>query len=276
MEEPAAEPSPASGLRRRLYEVIFEAETPAGRGFDVALLVLILLSVLAVLLESVAGLRAAYGRELRWLEWAITLLFTLEYLLRLWVVRRPLAYAWSFFGVVDLLAILPTYLSLAIPGAQSLLVIRALRLLRVFRILKLVHFLGEAQVLRRALRASGRKITVFLVTILALVLVIGAVMYLVEGPENGFTSIPESMYWAIVTMTTVGYGDIAPRTLPGKLLASLVMITGYAIIAVPTGIVTVEMAEASRRIRSTRACPTCGEEDHDPDARFCKRCGAEL
>jgi voltage-gated potassium channel len=276
MEEPAAEPSPASGLRRRLYVVIFEAETPAGRGFDVALLVLILLSVLAVLLESVAGLRADYGRELRWLEWAITLLFTLEYLLRLWVVRRPLAYAWSFFGVVDLLAILPTYLSLAIPGAQSLLVIRALRLLRVFRILKLVHFLGEAQVLQRALRASGRKITVFLVTVLTLVLVIGAVMYLVEGPENGFTSIPESMYWAIVTMTTVGYGDIAPRTLPGKLLASLVMIIGYAIIAVPTGIVTVEMAEASRRTRSTRACPTCGEEDHDRDARFCKRCGAAL
>jgi voltage-gated potassium channel len=276
MEEPAAEPSPDSGLRRRLYVVIFEAETPAGRGFDVALLVLILLSVLAVLLESVEGLRAAYGRELRWLEWAITLLFTLEYLVRLWVVRRPLAYAWSFFGVVDLLAILPTYLSLAIPGAQSLLVVRALRLLRVFRILKLVHFLGEAQVLQRALRASGRKITVFLVTVLTLVLVIGAVMYLVEGPENGFTSIPESMYWAIVTMTTVGYGDIAPRTLPGKLLASLVMIIGYAIIAVPTGIVTVEMAEASRRIRSTRACRSCGEEDHDPDARFCKRCGAAL
>lgn len=276
MEEPAAERPPASGLRRRLYEVIFEAETPAGRGFDVALLVLILLSVLAVLLESVAGFRAEYGRELRWLEWGITFLFTLEYLLRLWVVRRPLAYAWSFFGVVDLLAILPTYLSVVIPGAQSFLVIRALRLLRVFRILKLVHFLGEAQVLRRALRASGRKITVFLVTVVTLVLVIGAAMYLIEGPENGFTSIPQSMYWAIVTLTTVGYGDIAPQTLPGKLLASLVMIVGYAIIAVPTGIVTVEMAEATRRGRSTRACPTCGEEDHDPDARFCKRCGAEL
>ncbi len=276
MEEPAAESPPASGLRRHLYEVIFEAETPAGRGFDVALLVLILLSVLAVLLESVAGFRAEYGRELRWLEWGITFLFTLEYLLRLWVVRRPLAYAWSFFGVVDLLAILPTYLSVVIPGAQSFLVIRALRLLRVFRILKLVHFLGEAQVLRRALRASGRKITVFLVTVVTLVLVIGAAMYLIEGPENGFTSIPESMYWAIVTMTTVGYGDIAPQTVPGKLLASLVMIIGYGIIAVPTGIVTVEMAEASRRARRTRACPSCGEENHDRDARFCKRCGAEL
>lgn len=271
-----AEELPSGGLRRRLYVVIFEAETPAGRGFDVALLVLILLSVFAVLLESVEGFRADYGRELRWLEWGITLLFTSEYLLRLWVVRRPLAYAGSFFGLVDLLAVLPTYLSVLVPGAQSLLVIRALRLLRVFRILKMVHFLGEARVLGRALRASGRKITIFLATVLTLVLVIGAAMYLIEGPENGFISIPESMYWAIVTMTTVGYGDIAPQTVPGKLLASLVMILGYGIIAVPTGIVTVEMAEATRRGRRPRACPACGAEGHDLDARFCKLCGAGL
>ena len=266
----------ARELRRRLYEIVFEADTPAGRHFDVALLVLILLSVFAVLLESVDAVREAYGPALRWLEWAITLLFTVEYLLRLWIVRHPLLYARSFFGVVDLLAVLPTYLSVAVPGAQSLLVIRALRLLRVFRILKMVHFLGEAQVLRRALRQSARKITVFLTAVLTLILLIGATMYLVEGPESGFTSIPQSMYWAVVTMTTVGYGDIAPRTVPGKLLASLVMIIGYGIIAVPTGIVSVEMAEASRRGRRIRACAGCGEEDHDPGARFCKRCGGEL
>jgi len=263
-------------LRRQLYEVIFEAETPAGRGFDIALLVLILASVFAVLLESVDTFRLDHGRLLRWVEWGITALFTVEYGLRLWVVRRPLSYARSFFGVVDLLSILPTYVSLVIPGAQSLLVVRALRLLRIFRILKMGHFLGEAQVLRRAIRTSARKVTIFLVTVVTLILVLGAAMYLVEGPENGFTSIPQSMYWAVVTMTTVGYGDIAPQTVAGKLLASLVMIIGYAIIAVPTGIVTVEMSEASRRLKSTRACPSCGEEDHDPDARYCKRCGEEL
>lgn len=265
-----------TGLRHTLYEVVFEAETPAGKAFDVVLLVLILLSVFAVLLESVESVRLTYGTELRWFEWAITLLFTAEYVLRLWVVRRPLAYARSFFGVVDLLAVLPTYVSIAFPGAQSFMVIRALRLLRVFRILKLAHFLGEARVLGLALRASWRKIAVFLGTVVTLVLIIGAAMYLVEGPESGFTSIPQSMYWAIVTMTTVGYGDIAPQTLLGKLLASVVMITGYGIIAVPTGIVTVEMAEATRRGRSSRTCPGCGEQDHDPDARFCKRCGTEL
>lgn len=275
MDRRPAEREPG-GLRHTLYEVIFEAETPAGKAFDLALLVVILVSVVAVLLESVEQLRLEYGPELRWLEWAITILFTAEYALRLWVVRRPLAYARSFFGVVDLLAILPTYVSLVFPGAQSFMVIRALRLLRVFRILKLAHFLGEARILGLALRASWRKIAVFIGTVVTLVLIIGAAMYLVEGPASGFTSIPQSMYWAIVTMTTVGYGDIAPQTLLGKLLASLVMITGYGIIAVPTGIVTVEMAEATRRSRRSRTCPSCGEEDHDPDARFCKRCGAGL
>lgn len=263
-------------LRQTLHEIIFEAETPAGKAFDVALLVVILASVVVVLLESVPGFRAAHGRELRWFEWAITILFTVEFALRLWVVRHRWAYARSFFGVVDLLAVLPTYISLVLPGAQSFLVIRAVRLLRVFRILKLAHFLGEARVLGMALRASWRKITVFLVTVLTLVLVVGAAMYLVEGPASGFDSIPQSMYWAIVTMTTVGYGDIAPQTVLGKLLASLVMITGYGIIAVPTGIVTVEMAEASRRARTSVACPGCGYGDHDADARHCKRCGSEL
>ncbi|MDX1631101.1 MAG: ion transporter [Thermoanaerobaculia bacterium] len=270
------EPPRTSGWRHSFYEVIFEAETPGGKAFDVALLVLILVSVIAVLLESVAGIRALYGRPLLILEWGITILFTIEYLLRLIVVRRPWQYATSFFGLVDLLAILPTYLSVLVAGAQSLLVIRALRLLRVFRILKMAHFLGEARVLKTALAASARKITVFLFTVLTMVLLIGATMYLIEGEDSGFTSIPQSMYWAIVTMTTVGYGDVAPQTVPGKMLASLVMIVGYGIIAVPTGIVTVEMSEAFRRRVTAEACPACGREGHDPDAQYCKHCGGEL
>lgn len=274
-EEPADRES--HSVRRRLYEVVFEADTPAGRAFDLALLVVILLSIVAVLLESVVAVRSEHGRLLRVIEWTITILFTAEYVLRLWLVRHPVHYAWSFFGVVDLLSILPTYVSVLVPGAQSFLVIRALRLLRVFRILKLAHFLGEANLLGRAMRASSRKITVFLVTVITLVLIIGAIMYLVEGPESGFTSIPTSMYWAVVTMTTVGYGDIAPQTVLGQLLASMVMITGYGIIAVPTGIVTVEMAEAFRQgARERRVCEACGLAGHDEDARYCKRCGQEL
>ena len=289
-EEPANQE--VASLRHRLYEVVFEADTPAGRAFDVALLVVILISIFTVCLESVDSIRAAHGRELRWIEWTITVLFTLEYVLRLWLVRRPIHYAWSFFGVIDLLSILPTYVSVLIPGAQSFLVIRAIRLLRVFRILKLAHFLGEASHLGRALRASSRKIVVFLMTVVTLVLIIGAIMYLIEGPESGFTSIPMSMYWAVVTMTTVGYGDIAPQTVLGQLLASAVMIIGYGIIAVPTGIVTVEMAEAYRREgrdeerqdrsaerppSSTGAhCPVCHTSDHDADAEYCKRCGTPL
>jgi voltage-gated potassium channel len=262
--------------RGRLHQVIFESDTPAGRAFDLVLLVCILASVFAVLLESVRSLRLAYGPELRAVEWFFTLLFTVEYVLRLIAVRRPLQYIFSFFGAVDLLAILPTYLSLLLPGAQALLVVRALRLLRVFRILKLSHFLGEAQALRLALRASLRKITVFLGTVIILVLIIGALMYLVEGEKNGFTSIPQSMYWAVVTLTTVGYGDIAPATVLGRMLASIVMIIGYGIIAVPTGIVTVELSRARSSIISGQACPHCGAEGHDADARFCKYCGSPL
>jgi voltage-gated potassium channel len=230
-----------------------------------------------VLLESVAGIRARWGTELRAAEWLFTGLFTVEYGLRLVSVKRPGRYAGSFFGLVDLLAIVPTYLSLLIAGAQTLIVIRALRLLRVFRVLKLAHFLGEAHHLGLALRASVRKIVVFLGTVLTLVLIVGSLMYLIEGAASGFTSIPEAIYWAIVTLTTVGYGDIAPETVLGRLLASVVMILGYAIIAVPTGIVTVEMAAIRRGGRvSTQACPSCAAEGHDPDARFCKRCGAGL
>lgn len=262
--------------RGRLHEIIFEADTPAGKAFDLGLLVCILLSVLAVVLESVAAVREDFGDVLRILEWTFTVLFTVEYVLRLVTIRRPLSYAFSFFGIVDLLAIVPTYLSLFFAGTQSLLVIRALRLLRIFRVLKLAQFVGEAQHLTIALWASMRKITIFLGVVLSLVLVLGATMYLVEGEENGFTSIPQSMYWAIVTLTTVGYGDIAPQTVLGKLLASTVMILGYGILAVPTGIVTVELANVRGKPLTTRCCRSCAADGHDTDARYCKYCGSEL
>jgi voltage-gated potassium channel len=273
----AAEARPPSGGRRaRLHEVIFEADTRAGRAFDVALIILILLSVLAVMLESVGSVRARYGAELYAAEWAFTILFTVEYALRLTAVRRPLRYAASFFGVVDLLAIVPTYLSLLVPGSHYLLVVRILRLLRVFRVLKLAEHLTEADVLMRALRASRRKISVFLLTVLTLVVVIGTLLYVIEGGENGFTSIPVSIYWAVVTLTTVGYGDISPKTPLGQTLAAVVMIIGYGIIAVPTGIVTVELAQAARQPVSTQSCPDCSAQGHDADARHCKYCGAKL
>jgi len=273
---PISLPSESTRWRRQLHEIIFEADTPGGKAFDIALLICIALSITAVLLESVVDIRIRYGTLLRLFEWIITLLFTIEYILRLIAVERPWRYALSFFGLVDFLAIVPSYLSLIVAGTQSLIVIRALRLLRAFRVLKLAHFIGEAKMLRAAIRASARKIIVFLGTVSTLVLIIGALMYLIEGDENGFTSIPQSIYWAIVTMTTVGYGDIAPITVPGKILASLVMITGYGIIAVPTGIVTVELADARKRAVSTQACPSCGAEGHDVDAKFCKFCGASL
>ncbi|HEX5714797.1 MAG TPA: ion transporter [Thermoanaerobaculia bacterium] len=268
---------PGPRWRSKLHEVIFEADTPAGKAFDIALLVAILASVLVVVLESVPSVRADHGRTIWVAEWGFTILFTVEYLLRLIAVRQPARYARSFFGIVDLLAVLPTYLSMLLPGAQAFLVVRALRLLRVFRILKLGEFIGEARMLMLALKASVRKILVFLAVVLVLVLIIGSVMYLVETPESGFTSIPQSIYWAIVTLTTVGYGDIAPQTVLGRILASLVMILGYGLIAVPTGIVTVELSQTGRtREVSTQACPNCGLQGHDPDARHCKHCGASL
>jgi voltage-gated potassium channel len=269
--------SPALSPRReRIHEIIFEAETPIGKAFDVSLMVVILVSIAAVCLESVASIRDQFGPLLRALEWTITILFTIEYILRLYSVRKPLRYATSFFGIVDLLSILPTYLSFFIAGSQSLLVIRALRLLRVFRILKLAHFVGEARLLRAALHASVRKITVFLGAVLTIVIIVGALMYMIEGSENGFTSIPQSIYWAIVTMTTVGYGDIAPQTLLGKIIASAVMILGYAIIAVPTGIVTVELASSVKESVRTDACPECGCDGHAIDAAHCRFCGTRL
>ena len=266
----------ASRRQAKLHELIYEADTPAGKAFDLTLFACIVASVAAVILESVPAIGAAYRTPLHAVEWFFTVLFTVEYGLRLYCVGRPWRYALSFFGIVDLLAILPTYLSLFFAGTQSLIVIRALRLLRVFRVLKLVHFVGAERMLGAALKASMRKIVVFLGAVLTMVLIIGAVMYLVEGEEHGFTSIPISVYWAIVTLTTVGYGDIAPQTVLGRLLASLVMILGYGIIAVPTGIVTVELARGRFDTVSTQACPQCAAEGHDPDANYCKHCGARL
>jgi voltage-gated potassium channel len=262
--------------RVRLHEIIFEADTPAGKAFDIVLILSIVLSVGAVFLESVHRIEQSYGVLLRTIEWFFTILFTIEYILRLVCVTRPLAYTRSFFGVVDLLAILPTYLSLIVPGSHYLLVIRTLRVLRVFRVLKLAQYLREAQLLMRALSASRRKIAVFLFVVCTLVIIIGALMYVIEGEERGFTSIPRSMYWAVVTLTTVGYGDIAPQTGIGQALAALVMILGYGIIAVPTGIVTVELSQASAHPVSTQACPACSREGHDADALFCKYCGSGL
>jgi voltage-gated potassium channel len=277
---PDPERAAASPWRARLHEIVFEADTPEGRAFDVALIVVITLSVLTVMLDSVRPIHAAYGPTLRVAEWIFTAIFSLEYVLRLVAVRRPLMYAVSFYGLVDLLALLPSYLSLFLPSGRYLLVIRVLRLLRIFRVLKLGAFLFEGAVLTGAIRASRHKIAVFLATVMTLVVLIGAVMYVVEGEEHGFTSIPTSMYWAIVTLTTVGYGDLAPHTPLGKVLASLVMIMGFGIIAVPTGIVTAELTRAAGRpgdgAVSGHSCPSCGLHGHATDAAYCRRCGTAL
>jgi voltage-gated potassium channel len=260
----------------KIHEIIFEADTRTGKIFDISLIVIIVISVITVMLDSVIQINLVYGQYLYRLEWIFTIVFTIEYILRLISVGRPLRYATSFFGIIDLLAILPTYFSLLFPGSQYFLVIRILRLLRIFRILKLVQFLQEAQLLIKALKTSGRKVAVFLLTVLLLVVIFGSLMYVIEGEEHGFTNIPTSIYWAVVTLTTVGYGDISPQTGIGQTVASVIMILGYSIIAVPTGIVTVEMAQAFKANVSTQACPQCSHEGHDDDAKFCKDCGARL
>ena len=272
----ASEGGAEAGWRERLWTIIFKADTPGGRAFDVALIVAIVASVLTVMVESVAHIRAAHGPLLRGIEWGFTVLFTVEYLLRLICVRSPLRYATSFFGVIDVLAIAPTYLSLFFPGAEAFLVVRFLRVLRIFRVLKLTEYLRESRVLTDALWAGRRKIGVFLLSVLTLLTIVAALMYLVEGPENGFVDIPTSLYWAIVTLTTVGFGDIAPKTPEGRALASVVMIIGYSIIAVPTGIVTVELTRAGRGREADPECPVCRRTGHDGDARFCKHCGARM
>lgn len=239
-------------LKEKLYHIIFESDTPAGKGFDVALLIAILLSILVVTLESVEWITVKYNTEIKTAEWFFTIIFTIEYGLRIYCAPRRWRYIKSFYGLIDFVSILPTYLSLFVAGTQYAMVIRSLRLLRVFRVLKLTHFLGEAEVLRRAMRESAAKIIVFIGVVVTLVFIVGSLMYLIEGPENGFTSIPTSVYWAVVTLTTVGYGDIAPQTVAGQTLATIVMIMGYGIIAVPTGIVSVEMSRADAAARSSR------------------------
>lgn len=266
-----------TGIRLRLYEIIFEADTTAGRVFDLTLLSCIIISVFIIMLESMTEVKVVIGPWLKTLEWIFTAIFTLEYFARLYVVLNRKRYALSFFGIIDLLSILPTYLSIFFVGAHSLMIIRVLRILRIFRILKLTRFVGEGQNLAQALRASRPKITVFLVTIMTSVIIFGALMYLIEGPENGFTSIPRGIYWAIVTMTTVGYGDIAPHTIAGQTLASIIMIMGYGIIAVPTGIVSAEMVQMKNLERiSGQVCPHCMKEGHDHDAVYCKFCSGKL
>lgn len=266
---------PESNWRRRLHEIIFEADTLAGKTFDVVVICLISLSIFVVALESVKDIRESYGNVIIKIEWTLTILFSIEYLFRVIAVRRPLRYILSFYGLIDLFSILPTYISLFVPGTQYLLTIRILRLLRIFRILKLSEYITEANTITTALRASRRKIIVFFTAVLSLVTVMGTLMYVIEGEEHGFTDIPTSIYWAIVTLTTVGYGDLSPKTALGKTFASLVMIMGYAIIAVPTGIVTAEFSRQSREY-STQVCPECHSQEHEKDAAFCKYCGAKL
>ena len=262
-------------LRERLKIIIFGTDTRAGKLFDLFLIITIVLSIITVLLDSVAEYSRNYGNILNIAEWIFTIMFTVEYVLRIYCIRRPLSYMYSFFGIIDLLAVLPTYLSLFIPGTEVLAVIRVLRVLRVFRVLKLAQYMGEASLLVKALSASRRKIFIFLFSVMNIVIILGSVMYLVEGEASGFDSIPRSIYWAIVTLTTVGYGDISPITNLGQAIAAVIMITGYSIIAVPTGIVTAELTFAANK-SGKQECIVCGMGDLNDDAKFCSSCGAKL
>jgi len=263
--------------QQKLHEVIYEADTPAGKLFDVILLIIIVASIILVMLESVESVNQSYGDIFNILEWIITILFTAEYIARLICVRRPLEYVFSFYGVIDLISIIPKYLSLFLGGTQAFIALRSLRLLRVFRVLKLTRYIGESQNLVAALKASRRKISVFLFAISIICLILGTVMYIVESPEAGFTSIPKSIYWAIVTLTTVGYGDIAPQTVLGQSIASAIMILGYAIIAIPTGIVTAEITkQGTKDYNNTQACTACSAEHHRNNADYCWNCGSKL
>jgi voltage-gated potassium channel len=273
------ESSQPNDWRFKLHEVIYESNTPAGKAFDVALLFAIFTSIIVVMLDSVQSIHKEYGHTFYYVEWAYSILFTIEYILRLISIKQPVKYVLSPLGIIDMIALIPSYLSIFFVGAQSLLVFRALRLLRVFRIFKLSRFLTEINFLTIALKGSLRKISVFLLTVLTLTIILGSIMYLVEKRENGFSNIPESIYWAIVTITTVGYGDISPVTPVGKFVASVVMLIGYAIIAVPTGILTHDLVEAAKQNKQSdkpQSCPNCSREGHDGDANFCKFCGSNL
>lgn len=270
--------------KQKLYEIIFEADTKAGKVFDIGLIVAVSLNILIVMLESVENLNAQYSAFFEFAEWFFTVIFSVELILRLVSVSRPFKYIFSFFGQVDFWSVLPSYLGLFFPGAQHFMIIRALRILRIFRVLKLNRYVHAGSNLSKALHLSGPKIIVFLGFVSTLVLILGAIMYLVEGPSNGFTSIPKSVYWAVVTMTTVGYGDIAPQTVLGQLLASLLMLTGYGIIAVPTGIVSAEMSSLTKndnkniydKILNQKDCSHCHEKKHELNAQYCHQCGKFL
>ncbi|WP_110657108.1 ion transporter [Salinicola halimionae] len=266
-----------SSLRKRLFQIIFESDTPQAKAFDIVLITLILLSVTTVFLDSVPHLHERFGEIFYLVEWGFTLIFTLELALRLYCLDRPLRYLRSFYGVLDLLAILPTWLALFLPGAQSLLVVRVLRVLRVFRVLRLMEFVGEGRLLVEALQRSQRKILLFLTTVLLIITIFGALIYMIEPPEAGFTSMPRAMYWAVVTLTTVGYGDIAPITPLGQFISAFMMVLGYSIIAVPTGVFSAEVIRSIQRERySEEACPGCGHEGHERDAKYCRFCGTWL
>ena len=265
-----------SGWRLHVRKIIFGSNTRASKRFGLLLIASIILSVVTVMLDSIDTVRATHGKLLYIIEWFFTLIFTFEYCMRLICVGRPLKYATSFFGVIDLLAIVPTYISLLLPGSQYLVVIRILRVLRVFRVLKLVQYLEAAQTMVRAIRLSYRKVAIFVVTVMTAVVILGSLMYVIEGPVNGFTSIPRSIYWAIVTITTVGYGDISPNTASGQILAAVVMLLGYSIIAVPTGILSVGIMQAVQGRSASRSCPECNAETGDADANYCPHCGAKL
>lgn len=266
-------------LRHNLYQIIYQSQTPAGRRFDIALIALIVASVLTIILDSVEEINRQYGIRLLAAEWLFTALFTVEYALRIFCNHKPGKYIFSFYGLIDLLSIIPSYISLFTPGAHYLQVIRILRVLRIFRVLKLVRFINQANLLINALRASRLKISIFMFTISTLLVIFGATMYLIEGPENGFTNIPVSIYWSVVTLTTVGFGDITPKTDLGRALSAIVMIVGYAIIAVPTGIFTAELSKEMKKQKApsnNRVCPRCRHSSHQDDANFCRICGADL
>ncbi|WP_146492461.1 ion transporter [Vibrio sp. T20] len=263
-------------LKHHLYVIIFGTHTPAGRAFDISLIVAILASLLVLILESIPNVMSEWSQQLRYIEYTFTALFTLEYLLRLYCSPKPKSYATSFYGVVDLLAILPTYLAIIFPGASFMGVVRLLRVMRIFRILKLVRYLQDSNILLRSLLMARRKILIFFSTVGILVVIFGALIFVIEGPENGFTSIPHSIYWAIVTITTVGYGDMVPQTALGKAIASLTMLLGYSILAVPTGIITAELSNEMNSHKELVKCPNCNRAGHDSDAMYCKHCASEL
>lgn len=264
-------------FKKKIHDIIFYADSPAGKWFDIILIWSIILSVFIVMLDSVEKYNQVLGEYFLMAEWFFTVIFTIEYFVRLWVSPRPIKYFFSFFGLIDLFSIVPTYLSLFLPGTQYLSVLRILRVLRVFRILKLAKFIGEISLLKSALRASRRKIFVFLVAVISMVVILGSLMYIIEGSENGFHSIPKSIYWAIVTMTTVGYGDMTPQTPLGQFLASIIMISGYAIIAVPTGIVTAGLTKIQNATENPKQiCKKCDFIETDENAKFCKMCSAKF